>query len=103
MLYYAAPMEGITTYIYRRAHARFYGGIDKYFTPFIAGKKMTTREVRDILPENNAGVALVPQILTNKAADFLEIAVRLAAFGFDTVILYVGCPSCTVSANKRGC
>mgnify|MGYP006922454863 CR=1 FL=1 len=35
---------------------------------------MTTREVRDILPENNAGVALVPQILTNKAADFLEIA-----------------------------
>ena len=40
MLYYAAPMEGITTYIYRRAHARFYGGIDKYFTPFIAGKKI---------------------------------------------------------------
>lgn len=102
MLYYAAPMEGITTYIYRRAHARFYGGIDKYFTPFIAGKKMTTREVRDILPENNAGVALVPQILTNKAADFLEIADRLAAYGYDTVNLNLGCPSGTVTAKKRG-
>ena len=102
MLYYAAPMEGITTYIYRRAHARFYGGIDKYFTPFIAGKKMTTREVRDILPENNAGVALVPQILTNKAGDFLEIANRLAAYGYDTVNLNLGCPSGTVTAKKRG-
>lgn len=102
MLYYAAPMEGITTYIYRRAHARFYGGIDKYFTPFIAGKKMTTREVRDILPENNAGVALVPQILTNKADDFLEIADRLAAYGYDTVNLNLGCPSGTVTAKKRG-
>ena len=102
MLYYAAPMEGITTYIYRRAHARFYGGIDKYFTPFIAGRKMTTREVRDILPKNNAGVMLVPQILTNKAADFLEIADRLASYGYDTVNLNLGCPSGTVTAKKRG-
>ncbi len=102
MLYYAAPMEGITTYIYRRAHARFYGGIDKYFTPFIAGKKMTTRETRDVLPENNEGVVLVPQILTNKAGDFLEIARRLAAYGYDTVNLNLGCPSGTVAARKRG-
>lgn len=102
MLYYAAPMEGITTYIYRRAHARFYGGIDKYFTPFIAGKKMTTRETRDVLPENNEGVVLVPQILTNKAGDFLEIARRLAAYGYDAVNLNLGCPSGTVAARKRG-
>lgn len=102
MLYYAAPMEGITTYLYRRAHARWYGGIDKYFTPFIAGRKMTTREVRDILPENNTGVVLVPQILTNKAEDFLEIAARLASYGYDTVNLNLGCPSGTVTAKKRG-
>lgn len=102
MLYNAAPMEGITTYIYRRAHARWYGGIDKYFTPFIAGKKMTAREVRDILPENNDGVVLVPQILTNKAGDFLEIAQRIAAYGYDTVNLNLGCPSGTVTAKKRG-
>ena len=102
MLYYAAPMEGITTYIYRRAHARLYGGIDKYFTPFIADRKMTVRERRDILPENNAGVPLVPQILTNKAADFLCIAERIASYGYDTVNLNLGCPSGTVAAKKRG-
>lgn len=102
MLYYAAPMEGITTYIYRRAHARWYGGIDKYFTPFIAGRKMTVRERRDILPENNTGVLLVPQILANKTADFLCIAERVASYGYDTVNLNLGCPSGTVTAKKRG-
>ena len=102
MLYYAAPMEGITTYIYRRAHARWYGGIDRYFTPFIAGRKLTSREIRDILPENNTGVKLVPQILTNKAADFLAIAEKTAAYGYHTVNLNLGCPSGTVTAKKRG-
>lgn len=102
MLYYAAPMEGITTYIYRQAHARWYGGVDKYFTPFIAGRKMTSRERRDILPENNTGLTLVPQILTNKADDFLDIAGQLASYGYDTVNLNLGCPSGTVTAKKRG-
>lgn len=102
MLYYAAPMEGITTYIYRKAHARWYGGVDKYFTPFIAGRKMTSRERRDILPENNTGLVLIPQILTNKADDFLDIAGRLASYGYDTVNLNLGCPSGTVTTKKRG-
>ncbi len=39
MKFYLAPMEGITTYIYRNAYNRYFGGIDKYFTPFIASKK----------------------------------------------------------------
>lgn len=63
---------------------------------------MTSGEVRDILPESNDGVVLVPQILTNKAGDFLEIAQRIAAYGYDTVNLNLGCPSGTVTAKKRG-
>lgn len=39
MKFYLAPMEGITTYIYRNAYNHYFGGIDKYFTPFIASKK----------------------------------------------------------------
>ena len=35
MKFYLAPMEGITNYIYRNAYARFFGEMDKYFTPFI--------------------------------------------------------------------
>ena len=32
MEYYFAPMEGITGWIYRKAHHRFFGGVDKYFS-----------------------------------------------------------------------
>ena len=48
MKFYLAPMEGITNYIYRNAYARFFGEMDKYFTPFIMpGQKriFRTREL----------------------------------------------------------
>ena len=33
---YAAPMEGLTGYIWRRAQREMFGGVDKYFTPFLS-------------------------------------------------------------------
>ena len=112
MQYYLAPMEGITTYIYRNAHARYFGGIDKYFTPFISDKNFITdknsnksinaREIRDILPENNAGIPLVSQVLTNNAGRFLAVADKIASYGYDTVNLNLVCHSGTVTAKKRG-
>lgn len=102
MRYYLAPMEGITTYIYRNTYAHYFGHVDKYFTPFIANKKLNTKEIRDILPENNKGIELVPQILTNKVDDFLAIAEIIASYGYQTVNLNLGCPSGTVTAKKRG-
>ena len=71
---YFAPLEGITTYPYRNLHHKYFGGVDKYFTPFLAPgpeQGMSVKEMRDVLPENNAGVPVVPQILTNRAGDFL--------------------------------
>jgi tRNA-dihydrouridine synthase len=102
MRYYLAPMEGITTYIYRNALNNYFGGIDKYFTPFIASKKMNKREINEILPGHNVGINLVPQILTNRSDEFLMIAGRIAEYGYDTVNLNLGCPSGTVTARKRG-
>ena len=29
-----APLEGITGYRFRNAHARWFGAADRYFTPF---------------------------------------------------------------------
>lgn len=99
---YLAPMEGITTYIYRSAYHRYFGGIDKYFTPFIASRRMNSREVNEILPEHNEGIRVVPQILTNRADEFLDIAAQIAAYGYTSVNLNLGCPSGTVTARKRG-
>ena len=36
MKLYLAPLEGITNNIYRESQHTYFGGIDKYFTPFIA-------------------------------------------------------------------
>ena len=33
---YFAPLEGITTYPYRNLHHKYFGGVEKYFTPFLA-------------------------------------------------------------------
>ena len=79
MKYYLAPLEGITTYIYRRAYHTHYRPMEKYFTPF-----------------------LVPQILTNDAKGFLDTVEKLKGYGYDEVNLNLGCPSKTVVSKGRG-
>ena len=105
MQVYLAPMEGITGYIFRNAYAKYYGGVDKYFTPFITPhtkKNMDTREKRDILPENNKGIHVIPQVLTNKAEELIDICRELKVYGYDEVNLNIGCPSKTVTAKGKG-
>lgn len=106
MKYYAAPMEGITGYVYRNAHHHFYPGMDKYYTPFLTPKEkrgMTSKEKNDILPEHNQGIPLVPQVLTNRSHDFLTIMQDLAEMGYQEVNLNLGCPSGTVVSKGKGC
>lgn len=102
MQFYMAPMEGITGYIFRQAYHKCYGNVDCYFAPFLMSRKLNQKEIRDILPENNAGMKLVPQILTNRAEDFLSIAGGIQSFGYTEVNLNLGCPSPTVTARNRG-
>ena len=102
MKLYLAPLEGITTMTYRRAYERNFGGVDRYFTPFIVNKKLGAREIEGILPENNSGQMLVPQIMSNKAEDFIQVAKEISTYGYDTVNLNLGCPSGTVVSKKRG-
>lgn len=105
MKYYFAPMEGITGYIYRNAYKKFFDNIDKYFTPFIVpnnSRSLKTKELRDILPENNKGINIVPQILTNDSEGFIFTANKLKQLGYDEINLNLGCPSGTVVAKNRG-
>ena len=66
MKYYMAPMEGLTGYIYRNAYQKYFHDIDRYFTPFITNKKLDFKVKKDIDPEHNQGMEVVPQILTNQ-------------------------------------
>lgn len=104
MKFYLAPMEGITGYIYRRAYATYYNHVDKYFSPFIQASQQSvkTKEWKDILPENNKGISLVPQLLTNNASDFIYMSKRIKDLGYDEINLNLGCPSGTVVSKYRG-
>lgn len=102
MKYDLAPMEGITTYIYRSTFEKYYGGISRYYTPFLASMHLSSREKNEVLPENNEGMTLIPQILSNRADEFLEITKALRTYGYDTVNLNLGCPSGTVVSKHRG-
>ncbi|MCR1951173.1 tRNA-dihydrouridine synthase family protein [Clostridium sp. DSM 100503] len=105
MKYYLAPMEGITGFIYRNTYKKFFDDIDKYFTPFIvptSSKSFKTKELRDILPENNKGVYIVPQILTNDSEGFITTARKLQQLGYNEINLNLGCPSGTVVSKNRG-
>lgn len=105
MKYYLAPMEGITGFIYRNAYEKFFHNIDKYFTPFIVANKsksLKTKELRDVLPENNKCMNIVPQILTNDSEDFIITSKRLQQLGYNEVNLNLGCPSGTVVSKNRG-
>lgn len=105
MKLYMAPMEGITGYIYRNTYKKHFNGIDKYFTPFIApakGRPLRTRERKDILPENNREIAVVPQILTNDSEDFIKTAAYLKEYGYTEININLGCPSGTVVSKYKG-
>ena len=104
---YFAPLEGITGHIFRRAYNGIYGSdsIEKYFSPFLSPAEkcpITPREKKDITPENNEGIYLVPQILTCKSDYFIDATKELKAMGYTEVNLNLGCPSGTVCAKGKG-
>ncbi|MBU3181736.1 tRNA dihydrouridine synthase [Clostridium psychrophilum] len=105
MKYYLAPMEGITGYIYRNTYKKFFDNIDKYFAPFIVTNKtrsLKSKELRDVLPENNKGMNIVPQILTSDAEGFITTSKKLQQLGYNEVNLNLGCPAGTVVSKNKG-
>ena len=102
---YFAPMEGITSYTYRNAHNEFFGGCDKYFAPFISpseNERISERHFRDILPENNKDITLVPQTLTNKSEHVLTFESQVKKIGYNGFNINLGCPSGTVVKKGKG-
>ena len=104
MQYTFAPMEGITNHLYRNAHKDCFTPADRYFIPFVSakGKGFTGREKRDIAPENNQGMHVVPQVMSNDADSFMWVANELIARGYEEINLNLGCPSSTVISKGKG-
>lgn len=101
----SAPLESLTDAVFRRVHHQLFGGVEKYYIPFVSPTShhcFSPRERRDIAPENNEGVPVVPQIMTRYPEHFLWAAQEMQARGYDEVNLNIGCPSGTVTAKGKG-
>lgn len=105
MNYYFAPMEGLTDSVYRRLHHKHFGGVNRYYMPFLSPtvhRALTPREARELPPADSVGFAAVPQLLTKVSEDFLWAAGQCRDLGYREVNLNLGCPSGTVTAKGKG-
>ena len=104
MRYYFAPMEGITGAIYRRTWLAHFGGADKLFMPFLSPSqngRFGRKELAELEQEAGNGLA-VPQLLVNRAENFIWAARDLQSMGFREINLNLGCPSGTVFPKHKG-
>ena len=102
---YFAPLEGLTDSTYRRLHHRFFGGPDRYYTPFFSPtvhRALTPREERELPKADSVDFAVIPQILTKSAEDFVWLAGVCRDLGYTEINLNLGCPSGTVTAKNKG-
>ncbi len=105
MKIFFAPMEGITDGIFRRVHREMFGGADVYGLPFhklTQSMTLTNREKRDVDPEENRGIDVLPQALTRDPEQLHAWMSYIQGMGYGCADLNLGCPSPTVTKRGRG-
>ena len=98
-------MEGVTDGILRQTHSRIFGGVDVYCLPFhklTQSLSLLTREIRDISPEENEGLDVLPQALTRDPEQLSAWLYYVSECGYSRADLNLGCPSATVTKRGRG-
>jgi tRNA-dihydrouridine synthase len=102
-----APLQGVTTALFRRVFQRHFSGVDRAMAPFIpttTGRLPPLKYFRDVLPENNRdSLPLIPQLIGKDGHDFREAANFIHdELGYPEINWNIGCPSPTVTARGRG-
>lgn len=99
-----APLQGFTEFPYRNAMHKIIGGVDKYYTPYLRFQNdasLKKKDIKDVLPENNT-TPVIPQILVNNSADFIQLANFLSDNGYNELNLNLGCPYPMVTNRDLG-
>jgi tRNA-dihydrouridine synthase len=100
-----APLRGLTDAVFRNVYSVYFCGIDRAVTPFLTtvrGHKIKPSHIREVLPENNGKMKIVPQIIGNSAQAFISLASALFDIGHTIVNWNLGCPFPMVAKKKRG-
>ena len=99
-----APLQGYTDAIYRSAHARIFGGIASYYTPFVRLEHgdFRRKDVRELDADNNRGVNLTPQLIASTPEKILRIVALFIEKGYKNVDINLGCPFPTLAKRHNG-
>ncbi|HID69110.1 MAG TPA: tRNA-dihydrouridine synthase family protein [Desulfobacterales bacterium] len=100
-----APIRGITDCFFRTLFQQYFPGFDSSLAPFINPQRHSSfqpKQLKDLLPEHNRLMPVVPQLLHTNAEDFLFLASRLHELGYKEVNWNLGCPAPMVTKKHRG-
>lgn len=99
-----APLQGYTDAVYRRAHAEVFGAVEAYYTPFVRYEKggLRNKDVKDIAPERNRGMRVIPQLIAATPAELEAIAGCFERAGYREADLNLGCPFPMQARMRRG-
>jgi tRNA-dihydrouridine synthase B len=100
-----APLRGVTDAVFRTVYAQCFEGIDWAITPFLTtvqGMRVKPHHLKQVLPENNPLMPVVPQIISKTAANFELLAQALSDLGYATINWNLGCPYPMVAKKGRG-
>ena len=99
-----APLQGYTDAIYRSAHARIFGGVASYYTPFVRLEHgdFRRKDVRELDTDNNRGVNLTPQLIASTPEKILRILALFIEKGYKNVDINLGCPFPTLAKRHNG-
>ncbi|WP_348822280.1 tRNA dihydrouridine synthase [Flavobacterium aestuarii] len=101
----SSPLQGFTDFRFRNAQNKYFGGIDTFYSPYIRlnGKlAIKSSYERDLLPENNNTLEVIPQVITNDAEEFLFVAKYVRQLGYKELNWNLGCPYPMVTKSGMG-
>ena len=99
-----APLQGYTDAIYRQAHARIFGGIETYYSPFVRVERgeIRRKDIRDIDPSHNQGLHLIPQLIAPEVDKLEQIMTLFIEKEYKEVDINLGCPFPMLARRHNG-
>ena len=100
-----APLQGFTDVTFRNVFSNHFSGVDEAVAPFISTMgqmRLKPSRIKDVDPENNKKLFVVPQILGNVANDFIFLADHLYEMGHKKINWNLGCPHSKIAKKNRG-
>ena len=100
----AAPLQGVTDNVWRMAQHDVFGGVDAYYAPFMRVEhgEVRRKDLRDVNPERNAGIILIPQILACQPDHALMMIEALQQMGYRRIDINLGCPFPPIALHRKG-